>query len=74
MVVDVLHHVNLDIIEVKELLDIVHLHVILVIFLIPQKDIQEELVLHLAYKVFQIIMLLLQLVKDKLLIVIIVLH
>ena len=74
MVVDVLHHVNLDITEVKELLEIVNLHVILVIFLIPQKDTLEELVLHLVYKVFQIIMLLLQLVKDKLLIVIIVLH
>ena len=39
MVEFVLYNVNLDIIEVKELLEIVHLHVILVIFLIPQKDI-----------------------------------
>ena len=45
MVVDVLHHVNLDFIEVEEVLDIVNLYVILVIFLIPLLDILIELVL-----------------------------
>ena len=64
MVEFVLHNVNLDIIEVKDNLEIVNLHVILVIFLIPQKTILEELVLSLVLKVFQIMKVELQLIQE----------
>ena len=51
----VVYNVNLDFIEVKDNLVIVNLLVILVTFLIPQRDIFKELVLlHLVYHLFQI--------------------
>ena len=64
MVEFVLYNVILDFIAVKEVLEIVHLHVILLIFLIPQKDIQEELVLQFVFKVFQIMKVEIQLIQE----------
>ena len=74
MVELVRHNVNLDIIEVKDNLVIVNLLVILVTFLIPQRDIFKELVLlHLVYHLFLIMKKIHQILHLKV-IVIIVIH